>query len=117
MLTNLTEINSRRLAAGVGGDVPLIEGGGAVGAKEETVDEQMNYCVFIQLYNDLILTMGIRKIFRIHLLYQEILLSYSGSHFNCSRKNGMRTSVPCMKMFRCNGNYGSNPITRKDSLS
>ena len=33
----------------------------------------MNYCVFIQLYNDLILTMGIRKLFRFHLLYQEIL--------------------------------------------
>ena len=39
LLTNLTEINLPRLAAGVGGDVPLIAGGGAVGAKEETVDE------------------------------------------------------------------------------
>jgi len=29
-------MNLRRLAAGVGGDVPLIEGGGAVG---ETVDK------------------------------------------------------------------------------
>jgi len=39
LLTNLAEINLRRLAAGVEGDVPLIAGGGAVGTKEETVDK------------------------------------------------------------------------------
>lgn len=97
LLTNqLTEINlPLRLAPGVVGDVPLIAGGGAVGAKEETVSEYMNYFVVIQLNNDLILTAGTGKTqFRFHLLYQEISWSYSCTHFNYSRKNGMRTCVP-----------------------
>jgi len=61
LLTNLTEINLRRLAAGVGGDIPLIAGGGAVGAKEETLNKHMNFFVFIQLHNALTLTRGTGK--------------------------------------------------------